>query len=204
MLVGTGAGIAPARQRGPPRSRARPTELSVATASAPQYSRLMVDQAPLVPRVIVGTVNLGRGSVQEDVSKIVVDELQAAHLAFIRSVTIAREKRYIQQLIMNVSNSNEADAIILVGGVGLGPRDYTCEAVDSLADRRIEGFGEAFRRLLSESLSSGASALLQRATAGVYNKSIVFGLPRKPEAVRLAMRMLVIPTIAEAVRIAAQ
>ena len=159
--------------------------------------------APL-PRVIVGTINIGRSSISEDVTRIAVEELNAAAVRFIRSVTVTREKRFIEQLVMNVANSNEADAVILIGGVGIGPRDYTCEAVDELADRHIEGFGEAFRRLLLEELHVGASALLQRATAGVYNKCIVFALPRQAEPVRLAVRNLVVPTLAEATRVASQ
>ena len=52
----------------------------------------------------------------------------------------------------NIAGGNEADVVILIGGVGLGLRDYTCEAVDGLADRRIEGFGEAFRQMMRDEL----------------------------------------------------
>jgi molybdenum cofactor biosynthesis protein B len=156
-----------------------------------------------VARVVVGTIALGRGSLREDVPNMVVEELQAAKFTFVRNVTVNREKHFIQQLVSNVANGNEADAIILIGGVGLGPRDFTCEAVDELAERRIEGFGEAYRRLLRDDLGAGVSALLGRATAGVYNKCVVVALPRQPHAVRRAVQELVIPTLAEAVRIAA-
>ena len=71
-------------------------------------------------------------------------------------------------------------------------------------DQRIEGFGEAFRRLLHEELAIGPRVLLQRATAGVYNKCVVFALPRRPEPLRLALRKLVLPTVTEAVRITSQ
>jgi molybdenum cofactor biosynthesis protein B len=161
----------------------------------------MTEPQPRAPRVIVATVNVGRASVHEDVPKLVAEELKAAGLRFIRGVTVNREKQFIQQLVSNIGNENEADALILIGGVGIGPRDYTCEAVDALADQRIEGFGEAYRQLLRTELNVGASAFLQRATAGIYNKCLVFALPRQPEAVRLALRMLVIPALADAVRI---
>jgi molybdenum cofactor biosynthesis protein B len=164
----------------------------------------MTDRSPLIPRVLVATVSVGRGSVQDDVSKIVHDELHTAEVTLVRGVIVNREKRFIQQLVMNIANTNEADVVILIGGVGFGPRDYTCEAVDELVDRRIEGFGEAFRRLLREDVHLQAGGFLQRATAGVFNKCIVFALPRQAEPVRMALRKLVIPAAAEAVRVAAQ
>jgi len=153
-------------------------------------------------RPIVATVALGRASVQDDVAQIVVDEMIAANFALVRKVTVNRERQFIEQLVAHIANSNEADVVILIGGVGAGPRDYTCEAVDGLADRRLEGFGEAFRRLIQQELNAGVESLLERATAVVYNKLVVFALPRKPAPLRRAVRDLVLPTAAAAVRIA--
>jgi molybdenum cofactor biosynthesis protein B len=159
-------------------------------------------EAP-APRVIVATVALGRASVKEDVAQIVIDEIDTAKLHFARSVTVNREKQFIQQLVSHVATSNEADAIILVGGVGIGPRDFTCEAIEDIADRRIEGFGEAFRQLLREELHAGPSTLLARASAAICNKCVIVALPRQPEPLRRAMRSLVLPTLRQAVRTAA-
>jgi molybdenum cofactor synthesis domain-containing protein len=152
------------------------------------------------PRVVVATV--GRASKSEECTKIVIDGLETAQFIFVRSVTVTREKQFIQQLVLNVANGNEADAIVLLGGVGLGPRDFTCEAIHELADRRIEGFGEAYRQLLRETLSVGVEALLERATAVVYNKCVVFALPQQPAPLARAVQALVIPTLLQAVRAA--
>jgi molybdenum cofactor biosynthesis protein B len=163
----------------------------------------MIDRHDPVPRIVVATVSLGRSSVKDDVVSMVVEELEAARFQFVRGVTVNREKQFIQQLVSHVANSNEADAVVLIGGAGIGPRDETCEAVDDLADHKIEGFGEAYRRLLRDELNAGMSALLSRATAGVCNKCVVFALPRQPEPLRRAIRSLVVPTLAQAVRVAA-
>jgi molybdenum cofactor biosynthesis protein B len=152
-----------------------------------------------VPRVVVATVALGRASSKDDVAKLVMDELFAANFSFVRSVTVNREPEFIKMLVSDVATDNEADAIILVGGTGLGPRDFTCEVIDAIVERRMEGFGEAYRRLLREEMHIGPSALLARATAGVYNKCVVLALPRKPAELRLAMHALVVPTLREAV-----
>ncbi|MCL2448409.1 MAG: molybdopterin-binding protein [Polyangiaceae bacterium] len=162
----------------------------------------MSQRHDLVPRVVVATVAVGKASVKDDVSQIVVDELDSARFHFVRAVTVNREKQFIQQLVSNIANSNGADAVILLGGAGIGPRDFTCEALAEIAERNIEGFGEAYRALLRDELGAGASALLSRATAGVCNRCIVFALPRQPDAVRRAMRSLIVPTLSSGVRIA--
>jgi molybdenum cofactor biosynthesis protein B len=152
---------------------------------------------------MVATVALGRGSVKDDVTKVVVEGLQAAEFPIVRSVTVNRELQYIQQLISRVATDNEADAIILVGGVGVGPRDFTCEAVDGLVDRRMEGFGEAYRRILCEAGENPATVAIARATAGVCNRLFVIALPRQTAvALRLAMLKLVVPMLPDAVRVA--
>jgi molybdopterin adenylyltransferase len=166
--------------------------------SEPPPSRTTQPPAPRAPpRVVVATV--GRANLKEDCAKIVIDGLAAAKFTFVRSVTVTREQQFIQQLVLNVANANEADAIILIGGVGLGPRDVTCEAVHELADRRIEGFGEAYRQLLREAVAVGVEALLERATAVVYNKCVVIALPQQPAPLRKAVQDLVLPTLSQAV-----
>lgn len=154
-------------------------------------------------RCLVATIALGRGSVKDDVTQVIVEGLRAAEFVVVRSVTVNREKAFIQQLVSNIANGNEADAIILIGGVGVGPRDATCEAVNELVDRKMEGFGEAYRHLLFESGESPASVAIARATAGVCNRLFVVALPRQTAAVlRLAMLKLVVPMLPDAVRVA--
>jgi molybdenum cofactor biosynthesis protein B len=154
-------------------------------------------------RCLVATVAAGRASVQEDVTQVVVGALRAGGFLVERTVTVQREREFIQQLVSNIANGNEADAILLIGGVGVGPRDYTCEAVDDLADRRMEGFGEAYRRLLFDAEDNIASVVTVRAMAAVYSGCIVVALPRQNAAVmRRAMETLVVPMLPEAMRIA--
>jgi molybdopterin adenylyltransferase len=154
-------------------------------------------------RCLVATIALGRTSIRDDVTKLVVDELQAAAFQVVRSVTVNREKEFIAQLLGNVSADNEAEVIILLGGSGIGPRDYVCEVVDGLVNRRLEGFGEEYRCLLRADGQSVARAVLTRATAGAYNGCVVLALPRQSlPLVRRAMQNIVVPILPEAVRIA--
>jgi molybdenum cofactor biosynthesis protein B len=155
-------------------------------------------------RCLVATIALGRTSVRDDHAEIVTHELRSGGFDVVRSVTVNRERQFLEQLLGSVSADNEADVLVLIGGSGIGPRDYACEVVDAVADRRIEGFGEEYRRLLLADDDSIARAVLTRATAGVYGGCVVVALPRQTAAVmRRAVQRLVIPILPEAVRIAA-
>jgi molybdenum cofactor biosynthesis protein B len=162
----------------------------------------MTEEKRPVPRILVGAVMAARSRTIEELAKCVTDEIQAANFQLVRSVVVKGEAQFIQQLVSNVSNDNEADAIVLVGGTGFGPRDSTCEAVETFAERRIEGFGEAYRQMLRESQDYGAHALLSRATAGVYNQCLVFAMTGRLVDVRCAMQTLIVPTLPDAVELA--
>jgi molybdenum cofactor biosynthesis protein B len=90
-----------------------------------------------------------------------------------------------------------ARAIITTGGTGISPRDNTYEAVTSLFEKRLDGFGEIFRMLSYEVI--GSAALLSRACAGVANGKVIFVLPGSTPAVKLAMARLVLPELAHIV-----
>jgi molybdenum cofactor biosynthesis protein B len=155
-----------------------------------------------VPRVLVGAVMATRSRTIEELGKAVAEEVRAANMHLVRSVTVNGEPEFIRQLISNVSNDNEADAIILVGGTGFGPKDHTCEAIDGFVERRIEGFGGSFRHMLRQEMEFGAHASLSRATAGVYNQCLVFAMTGRVVDIRKAMQKLLVPTLSDAVELA--
>jgi len=67
------------------------------------------------------------------------------------------------------------DIILSTGGTGLTGRDGTREAVFPLFDKVIEGFGELFRRMSFDEIST--STIQSRVTAGVANGTYIFCLP---------------------------
>ena len=84
--------------------------------------------------------------------------------------------------------SDDVDVILTNGGTGLSPRDITVETVELLFEKKIDGFGELFRAKSYEEI--GPAALLSRATAGVYKKTIIFSMPGSPNAVKTAMNII--------------
>lgn len=83
--------------------------------------------------------------------------------------------------------------IITNGGTGIARRDSTFEAIDSLLQKQLPGFGEIFRMLSYEDIGPGA--ILSRATAGTYGRALIFCLPGSSGAVRLALDKLIMPEL---------
>ena len=90
------------------------------------------------------------------------------------------------------------DAVITTGGTGITSRDSTYEAIASLLEKRLDGFGELFRALSYQEI--GSAAMLSRATAGVARGTIIFLLPGAENAVHLAMTKLILPELGHLVR----
>ncbi len=91
-----------------------------------------------------------------------------------------------------------AQVIVTTGGTGITSRDSTYEAITSLLDKTLDGFGELFRVLSYEQV--GSAAMLSRATAGSIGRTAVFALPGSEQAVRLALTKLILPEIGHVVR----
>ncbi|MHC4591691.1 MAG: MogA/MoaB family molybdenum cofactor biosynthesis protein [Planctomycetota bacterium] len=73
------------------------------------------------------------------------------------------------------------DLILTIGGTGLGPRDVTPEATQSVLEREAPGINAA---LLARGLSSTPKAMLSRAVAGTCGSTLIINLPGSTSAVR--------------------
>jgi molybdenum cofactor biosynthesis protein B len=83
--------------------------------------------------------------------------------------------------------------VVTTGGTGIAPRDQTYEVVDALCEKRLDGFGEAFRRLSWQEV--GARAILSRAVAGTRGRTVLVALPGSVNAVRLAVSRVLAPVL---------
>jgi len=99
----------------------------------------------------------------------------------------------IRSVIEEAAESEAVHAILVNGGTGISKRDSTFEAVDGMLEKRLVGFGELFRYLTYQDI--GSSAIMTRATAGVFRGRIVFSTPGSEGAVRLAMEQLILPEL---------
>ena len=74
------------------------------------------------------------------------------------------------------------NAVITTGGTGITGRDTTPEAVSALFDKTIDGFGELFRAVSFDEIST--STMQSRTLAGVANATFIFCLPGSTGACR--------------------
>ena len=97
------------------------------------------------------------------------------------------------QITSQLQALNNIDVVIFNGGTGIAPRDTTYDAIASLLDKTLPGFGELFRYLSYKEI--GSRAIASRAIAGTYQNILVFSVPGSSNAVKLAMEKLILPEI---------
>ena len=117
-----------------------------------------------------------------------------------RHPPIRDEVEIIKDVVQSAASDGVIDVIILTGGTGIAPRDVTPEAIESIFEKRLDGFGEEFRRRSWDLI--GPRAMLSRAVAGVVRGSLVFSLPGSEKAVELGVELLA-PALAHLVDLAA-
>lgn len=139
------------------------------------------------------TVSDTRSSETDRSGKIIKQLLlDAGHI--LGAYTIVKdEPAEIQAQMEVLGNISNLDTVILNGGTGIAPRDTTYDAIESLLEKTLPGFGELFRFLSYQEI--GSRAIASRAIAGIYRSKLVFSLPGSTNAVQLAMRQLILPEL---------
>jgi molybdenum cofactor biosynthesis protein B len=121
---------------------------------------------------------------------------QAGHTVGFYAI-VKDEPEEITKLLEDLAMAGQVQAVLLNGGTGISRRDNTFEAVTTLIEKRLDGFGELFRMLSFQEV--GPAAMLSRAVAGTYRDLILFSTPGSTPAVRLAMEKLIVPELSHLV-----
>ncbi|MBA3269030.1 MAG: molybdenum cofactor biosynthesis protein MoaB, partial [Acidobacteria bacterium] len=104
----------------------------------------------------------------------------------------------VVRVVSDQLSSDDVQAIITTGGTGLTSRDSTYEAITTLMEKRLDGFGELFRMLSYHDI--GPAAMLTRAVAGTARGKVIVSLPGSEGAVRLGVTKLLLPEIGHLVQ----
>ncbi|WP_394848036.1 molybdenum cofactor biosynthesis protein MoaB [Pendulispora brunnea] len=142
------------------------------------------------------TVSDTRTKDTDESGTILAERLLAAGFSVVEHHIVPDDPDQVSALVRRLAAS-DIEAVVLTGGTGIAPRDNTYEVLDGMFDKRLDGFGEAFRRLSWDTI--GPRAILSRATAGIIGKVVVFSLPGSPNAVRLAVDSIIAKTLEHAV-----
>jgi len=132
--------------------------------------------------IAVLTVSDTRTSADDTSGDLLCERIKAAGHRLIARAIVRDEVHAIASRIRNWLDDRAIDAIITTGGTGLTGRDITPEALDTIKDRDIPGFGELFRMVSYKTI--GTSTLQSRACAVIARGKYVFALPGSNGAVK--------------------
>jgi molybdenum cofactor biosynthesis protein B len=141
-----------------------------------------------VVRVAVITISDTRTLETDTSGTLLVDAFAGAGYEVIERLIVPDEVSDIRGAVTRLVGT--VDAIITTGGTGIAPRDRTPEAIESLIEVPLPGFGELFRMLSYHEI--GAASMLSRAFAGRIGTTLVFCLPGSNNAIRLAVDKLLL------------
>jgi molybdenum cofactor biosynthesis protein B len=149
-------------------------------------------------RCAVITVSDTRTSETDTGGRTVVEMLESAGHQVVHREILRDEPEPMRGLLIALRDRADVDAVLMTGGTGIGSRDQTFETVGALLDKPLPGYGELFRMLSYGEI--GAAAMLSRATAGLFGRTVVLTMPGSRAAVRLAMEKLILPELGHLVR----
>lgn len=156
-------------------------------------------EAPATVSCMVVTVSDTRTKETDTGGQLMISLLEKAGYQIADYTIVADDYEGIRELVHAASARPDVEALLLTGGTGISPRDTTYEAVSSLLDKEMPGFGEIFR-YLSYTEDIGAAAILSRAIAGTVGKTAVFSMPGSRGAVKLALEKIIVPELRHVMR----
>ncbi|MCB2154365.1 MogA/MoaB family molybdenum cofactor biosynthesis protein [bacterium] len=162
------------------------------SSQSTQQHRAEAQELPPV-RVAVFTISDTRTPETDKSGQLIRESLEADGHQVVHYDVLKDDPAAIKDRIHMLVSSRGADVILTNGGTGIAPRDGTFEAIDSLIERPLPGFGELFRMLSWDEV--GAASMLSRATAGLRGRTLIFSMPGSSNAVNLAMTRLILPEI---------
>ena len=142
-------------------------------------------RAPQSVRCFVITVSDTRTVESDTGGRAIADLLTAAGHEIAGRTIVKDDPELVRGVIERQLAHPEVQTLILTGGTGITSRDSTYEVVTALLQKRIDGFGELFRRLSYDSI--GPAAMMSRACAGLVAGHSIVSLPGSEAAVRLAL-----------------
>lgn len=146
---------------------------------------------PVSLRVAILTVSDSRTAASDISGDLLARGLSAAgHQIALRDL-LPDEPQQVRAWLARTTAGDAVDLILINGGTGISSRDRTYEAVSTVLERTLPGFGELFRHL--SFLEIGAAAMASRAVAGTVGNKVVFCTPGSPAAVKLALERLILP-----------
>ncbi len=141
------------------------------------------EKRPFLPvSIAILTVSDTRTTADDRSGDTLAERLtKAGHNLAVRAIVKDDAPAIVAQLDAWI-DTPDIDVVLVTGGTGVTGRDVTPEAVLSVCEKEIPGFGELFRWISFQKI--GTSTIQSRATAGVARGTYLFALPGSPGACR--------------------
>ena len=131
--------------------------------------------------VITASDACSRGEREDTSGAALVELLTDLGAEIVATRILSDDLDPLTQALGEFAQRDDVNLIVTTGGTGLGPRDNTPEATQSVIEREAPGIAEAIR---SESLKATPMAMLSRGVCGVCSGTLIVNLPGSPKAVR--------------------
>jgi molybdenum cofactor biosynthesis protein B len=132
--------------------------------------------------IAVLTVSDSRTLDDDRSGNLLVERLTAAGHHLADRALVRDEPEEIAAAFRQWIDDPAVDVVISTGGTGVTGRDLTPEALETVIEKPIPGFGELFRMISFQKI--GSSTVQSRAAAGVAKGTYLFVLPGSPGACR--------------------
>jgi len=118
---------------------------------------------------------------RDDISGKTIEQLLDKDKFFVEAKAIVPDDYdTIAEKLKHFADELTVDLVLTTGGTGLGPRDVTPEATESVCEKKVPGFGEIAR---AEGFKITVNAILSRAVAGIRKNTLIINLPGSTKAV---------------------
>ena len=134
-------------------------------------------------RAVVITVSdaCSRGEREDTSGAALTQLLTDAGATIVDRKILSDDLEPLAQALYEFADRSDVNLIVTTGGTGLGPRDNTPEATQSVIEREVPGMAEAMR---AESLKATPMAMISRGVCGVRSSTLIINLPGSPKAVK--------------------
>ncbi|MFQ5975543.1 MAG: molybdenum cofactor biosynthesis protein B [Candidatus Hydrothermarchaeales archaeon] len=129
-----------------------------------------------------------KGNAGDISGRLILDKLTEEGYKAVDYVILPDDRDMIADEVSEMVGTEGIDVVVCTGGTGITAKDVTIEALDGIIEKKIDGFGELFRKASFEKI--GTSVMLTRVTAGVSKRVVIFAVPGSPDAVQTALKII--------------
>lgn len=155
-------------------------------------------QAPKSVDCAVVIISGTRTEKTDESGKLIMQALKSSGHQVVSYSILKNDAALIGNKLNELLGEEGLQVIITSGGTGASRLDITVEAVFSILEKKLDGFGELFRFLTYREI--GTPSIMSRAMAGVARGKVIICLPGSVGAVKLAMEKIILPEIGHLVR----